>query len=293
MNDYEVHAVSKTSTECGNLVETFEMLVERMTNVEMAMKTILDDRIAGYEMMPAGSHIPGGIFGCQGLIIEKHCTGPPMGLVYVDVGRDILESLSSIETIEWCRGISGCWMDEYVSAEITPDIMVLVKSNCEELLEEYVQGDGTVGMHPMLKCKDVGMPECGPHTSDNLLANVWFEVAVRAKIPGVIACGEGGVVLKVPEDGGIKWIVQVIIDIAKLMETYPIVLPKRMKIAQVPLLMEDIMVACARSTATAVATWQAMEIPKRINIFEMYHDRKDDPIYKRVMWLMSNRAEED
>ena len=236
-------------------VSTFEMLVERLTNVEISVESLVEDRIASYEMLPTGSRIPGVLFGCRGMVIHKHCDGAPSGLVYVDDGRNLSDGLRNFHSLEWCGGTEYCWMDEHVSAKFGHRAIHSIKSECETVLtEDFYDG--------CIDCCDVGLPvEKYGHRH---LIPAWFEIAAQAKVSGLVACGYGGIILHVPLGGGLKWIVDAVMKLNKLLD---VGVPMRLSVAEVPPILFDVMVAIVR--VRGEDAWEQADVQQRSRLRPM------------------------
>ena len=187
------------------VASAFEMLVERMTNMEQSLGALMELQRYEQDGMPQGTVLcgclyrPGSLAG--ELTIRKEYGGSlPCGdssLVVATVGDVYLGGFWWRHTLEWSRGEARTWVDDAVEAEIGVEAAAAVRGRCRGVLEAAAEGRPEEGHpdegHPdvsdtfiRILCGDVGMVGRGAPDPREDLRHAWFRTAIVRAVPGVL-----------------------------------------------------------------------------------------------------------
>jgi hypothetical protein len=179
-------------------VLVFEMLVERMTNVEQSIEVMKEIKKVEQRNAPSGSELCGSLYrrGSLGkeLTILKNYSGrlEPGSLLAVTLGDDWNDWNGWTDwwtcTPGWSRGQERSWVDVAVEAEIGLAQATAVRCRCRELMEAAADT-------PKLLSGDVGMVGRGALDAREELRHAWFRTAVMNRVPGVRDIAGGYILL--------------------------------------------------------------------------------------------------
>jgi hypothetical protein len=184
-------------------LSVFEMLVERLSNVERTTAGLVRHEKGKLAYRERGAEFDGTLLRSgtahEGvpLHVVKDYDKPltPGGIIIVN-GPFFEDGSPWCETLEWCAGAvysaATAWMDDSVTRVLGADVVAEVKRSCAELLE--------ADREESVKCADVGL---AGHTDHLYLSGAWCELAAKEREKWLVALSvyDYGIVLRCPTDG--------------------------------------------------------------------------------------------
>jgi hypothetical protein len=170
----------------GAMIGVFEMLIERLGNLEAAvaaqgrmLQEAADER-TGTRIRPAalGSSL-------RGFTVRKMYEGVIGDLLVLDIS--LAEGMHVFETEEWASGKERSWMDAGADRAFGREVADSVRARCLELLPAARE----IGAR--LRCADVGLTGT-PH---DFVYRAWLEVGLKGIAPSVMAVGPEHVVFRI------------------------------------------------------------------------------------------------
>ena len=184
--------LSSSSSGSGydRMCDAFEMLVERLTNIEQTTTALLDHLRYQDEHAPAGRMVSPFVLGrTDGRSILKHYDGRLIPETYVAVKASLLYGLGVVTTRKWAAGEERNRADDAVEAAIGREAADEVRRRVHE---HYVAGyDGA----KVLAASDFGLTPRARGVAS--LSGAWREIAVRHTLPSVVAVGFDDIVIKI------------------------------------------------------------------------------------------------
>jgi hypothetical protein len=189
------------------LVACFEMLVERLTDVELTLGALKESRKHEQEDAPSGTELSGALYrrGSRSgeLTIYKNYKGrfEEHQLLAITCGGTIP---SWWHSLEWACSEERSWVDDAVEAVIGAERAKAVRGRCLALLEAR-KNDADKKYH-VIHCKDVGLD------GGSDVHTWWFRTAVMHTVPEVRDLVDEYILLQFDEasSGSIEAIVRVV-----------------------------------------------------------------------------------
>lgn len=183
------------------LCDTFEMLVDRLTEVEQTTRAIFDVLRFNAESAPAGQIIPPSLLGRNdGIRVMKHYDGTLNRVGYVSVSTDIFADMTPVvESLEWASGKYRMDMDSAVEAAIGKVKADEIRHRVHAYLMAHPTYDDGEMVDGWLKAADVGLDRACACAYDDF-STTWCCIGIKQLVPEVVAIGSGDLIIKLGPD---------------------------------------------------------------------------------------------
>ena len=168
------------------LIPVFEMLIERLSKLEAASESLLEERRYVAEHGPPGTLVAPSLLGRGNIGVMKHYNGE------LEVNDVILIRCDSRTSVfmnhDWASGVKRHWSDDLVEAAIGVDAASDIRRKAAAAVEKHGGKWGSI------TCDEVGLPE----RAEELLYG-WLNTALRHKFPEEFMAFRRNIVLTVHE----------------------------------------------------------------------------------------------